>query len=72
MDIYNNPYDETTVAGAGMNISIEENEDYEAFCNNVTKSSTKDKEKIQNLLTNVQSKPWRFKKCFYPDRKRQY
>ena len=72
MDIYNNPYDETTVAGAGMNISIEENEDYEAFCNNVTKSSTKDKEKIQKLLNNLRPKPWRSEKCFYQERKKPY
>ena len=56
MDINNNPYDETSVAGAGMNMSMEENEDYEAFCNNVTKTSTKDKEDVQNLLSKVQSK----------------
>ena len=72
MEIYNNPYDETRVAGAGMNIPIEEKEAYKAFCNNVTKSSTQDKEKLQKLLSNVRPKPWRFEKSFYLDRKRPY
>ena len=57
MEIYSNPLYVTRVAGPGTNISIEENEGYEVFCNNVTKSSTKDKDKIQKLLTNLRPKP---------------
>ena len=72
MEIYSNPLYVTRVAGPGTNIFIEENEGYEVFCNNVTKSSTKDKEKIQKLLNNLRPKPWRSEKCFYQERKKPY
>ena len=56
MDINNNPYDETLVAGAGINMTMDENVDYESFSNNVSKTSTKGEENLQNLLSKVQSK----------------
>ena len=72
MEIYSNPLYVRRMSGHGTYIFVEEHEGYELFCNDATKSSTKDEEKIKKILNNLRPKPSRSEKCFYQERKKPY
>ena len=72
MEIYENPLYVSRVGGYGNNIFVDNNERYEVFCNDVSKSSTKDQEKINRILDKVGPKRLRSEQCFYPESKKRF
>ena len=72
MEIYENPLYVSRVGGHGDNIFVDNYEREEVFCNNVSKSSTKDQEKINRILDKVRPKRLRSEDHFYPESKKRF
>ena len=72
MEIYENPLYVSRVGGHGDNIFVDNYGREDTFCKNVSKSSTKDQEKINRILDKVRPKRLRSEDHFYPESKKRF
>ena len=72
MEIYENPLYVSRVGGHGDNIFVDDYGRPDTFYKNVSKSSTKDPEKINRILDNVRTRRLPSPDHFYPESKKRF